>query len=87
MPPELSLQEKNAVQKKLQKLRMDVAKNIWAASADVKGSVGEKYLVKHRKIDKKLIDRLEFRYLAKGAFYKDYKVRFFGQFNFLNSSK
>lgn len=53
--------------------RQDVAQNIWNVSQDLNESLAETYLVRHRKIPRKYIDRLDFRFLQQGSVYKDYK--------------
>jgi hypothetical protein len=69
-------EERKLIRKKYQGLKMEVAKNIWNASVDLKGSLGEKYLVKHRKIPSMVVERLDFRFLPKDSTYQDYRVSF-----------
>jgi hypothetical protein len=53
----------------------ETARSIWEASKDLKGSLGEKYLIEHRKIPRRYVRRLDFRFLPEGALYSDFKVK------------
>ena len=70
----VTTEERNFLRQKFQSSRIEVAKNIWNASLHLKGSLGEKYLVDHRKIPSIFIERLQFRFLPKGSAYLDYRV-------------
>ena len=51
--------------------RIQEARRIWNSSVALPDTLGSKYLVKHRKIDSSVIDRLEFCYLPKYPFTSD----------------
>ena len=51
--------------------RIQEAKRIWSLGVALTNTLGSKYLLKHRKIDSSVIDRLDFCYLPKHPFTSD----------------
>jgi len=70
--PDEKILEKSSIERLK---RTETAQELWHKSINVKHTLGEKYLIEHRKIPKTILSHLTFRFLPVGTTYKDWNSK------------